>query len=301
MMNDFEKTYLNILLENGKFESFEKNVYVFNNVTKIIRNKNIIFESKKDPGFKNLCSKILNSKFNEKISFEKIQEYFKNSLKTADNRPIIIFPIDFENPNHISWILNKFSLTYGIKEKSLEKIRKKEALKFKTDMINASGAITQAEDAYLLFLNTNENYKANIETVEHELEHYIQYIERESLINGITEKFSSKNFKMSLNEIQYYLSDTEFIPNIKINLVRDFKKVYAIEYFNKISKLEFLKLYFNEIENDSLNILNSDFGCNYRNITGHHKVFSLLPICKLIQRNDLFIVGCKILKEQFLK
>ena len=301
-MNNFEKKYFKIINEFGKFEPFENEVYNFINSTKIIKNnKKIILEDKKEPGLKNFYSKILNAKFNQEFTFEEIQKYFKNSLNTFDKRSIIIFPLDFENPSHISWILNEYSLTYGIKEKSLKEIRKKETLKFKTDMYNTEGAITQSEKAYLLFLNTNINNKANIETVSHEIEHYLQYINNESLVNGITLKFSAKNFKMSINDIEYYLSNEEFLPNIKINLINDFKKVYSLQYHDKMSKKEFLNLYFSEIENDAFNILSSDIGCIYRNITGHHKIFCILPICKLIKNDNLFKIGCESLKNEFLK
>lgn len=293
-MNEIEKTYFKVLNPNYGINTPNEK-YSFKDFLKISFN-NIIYEEKKHPGIKNLCSKILNSKFNEKISFDELSFYFKDELNTIDKRPLVILKMNFSKPEHLNFILNEYGLTFGNDNiKSVKEKYHKDIESFKKELNDADGALTKSKNAYLLFLNEES---ANEITVKHELEHYLQYVKNESLSHGVSVEFGAKSFKMSLNDINYYLSNEEFIPNIKINFVNDLKKLYILKYKN-LSKEDFLNEYLRECENDPLNILDSNIGCNFRNVINKHKLFCVLPLCKVMMMDDLYNLGKETLKKYF--
>lgn len=273
----------------------------------INENDDLFFESAKQPGIKNLISKIQNANFNDKISFDEVTFYIsKNSklskyIKTCTKRySIVIFPINFSNPTQINWIKREYKLNTGINKNSLSlaDYQAKEIETFKMHLENSSGAIMFNNGIAFMFLNTQKGI--NKQTVIHELYHYFQEIFDFDKVPASFNKFKDiPELFLSKEQVEYLLSENEFLPHIN-ELAENLTKIY-FKYFKIMSKKEFLDKFINLISNDSDKILTSNLAKIYKHdIKNDLSAFVILPACKLLQEKYLFSIGLKALKNEFL-
>lgn len=273
----------------------------------VIETDDLLFESVKQPGIKNLISKIQNANFNDKISFDEIVFYIsKNSklskyIKTCTKRySIVIFPINFSNPTQINWIKREYKLNTGINRDylSLADYQSKEIEAFKMHLENSSGAIIFNSGIAFMFLNTQKGI--NKQTVIHELYHYFQEIFDFDKISIHSDKFKDiPELLLSKEQIEYLLSENEFLPHIN-ELAENLTKIY-FKHFKTMSKNEFLNRFINLINNRSDKILTTNLAKIYKyEIKNDLSAFLILPACKLLQEKYLFSIGLKALKNEFL-
>lgn len=273
----------------------------------INENDDLLFESAKQPGIKNLISKIQNANFNDKISFDEVTFYInKNSklskyIKTCTKRySIVIFPINFSNPTQINWIKHEYKLNTGIDKGSLslKEYQEKEIEAFKMHLENSSGAIMFNNGIAFMFLNTQKGISK--QTVIHELYHYFQEIFDFDKVSVHSNKFKNiPELLLSKEQVEYLLSENEFLPHIN-ELAENLTKIY-FKYFKTMSKKEFLDKFINLIINDSDKILTSNLAKIYKHdIKNDLSAFLILPVCKLLKEKYLFNIGLKALEKEFL-
>ena len=273
----------------------------------INENDDLLFESAKQLGIKNLISKIQNANFNDKISFDEVTFYIsKNSklsnyIKTCTKRySIVIFPINFSNPTQINWIKREYKLNTGIDKGSLslKEYQEKEIEAFKMHLNNSSGAIMFNNGIAFMFLNTQKGI--NKQTVIHELYHYFQEIFDFDKVPVSFNKFKDiPELLLSKEQIEYLLSENEFLPHIN-ELAENLTKIY-FKHFKTMSKNEFLNRFINLISNCSDKILTTNLAKIYKyEIKNDLSAFVILSACKLLQEEYLFNIGLKALKNEFL-
>mgnify|MGYP006956011023 FL=1 len=273
----------------------------------ITETDDLFLEATKQFGIKNLISKIQNVNFNDKISFDEIILYLKNSKlskcidKCAKRYSIIIFPINFSNPTQINWIKKQYNLNTGIERDnlSLKEYQEKEIETFKMHLENSLGAIIFINGFALMFLNTQHGISK--QTVIHELYHYLQEIFNfDKVLSSYNKFIAIPELLLSKEQVKYLLSENEFLPHIN-ELAEVLTKIYFKYFKDNMSKNEFLDKFIKLVSENFHNILKTNLAKIYRKENKNDvNSFVILPACKFLNEDYLFKIGLKSLEKEFI-
>lgn len=266
------------------FDDFYDDIYLIknNNFNNILSDSNILIETIKEVNFHQpVLDLFLNAKFGEQIMphhiLKKLNEnwiYYQSYKEKAliDNIPIYVFKFDFNNDDEI------FSMFIYLDNHFRKEDKDIIVKDFKDNCLTVNGFVKNLEKAILFCLNE----PCSKQTIAHELCHYFQeiihVIENKDKINvslGIPE------LQLTKTNLQYLLNEKEFYPHIYIDMIKDFKKFYHVS-FKDITKNQFLKLLFKNIEKYQEQIMYSDIGFEYLKVMKDSTSIQMLAALKYL-------------------
>ena len=276
MIKDFNEIHLHMFFEQtGEIDFDIEKFKDFIKTSVKIKNNNVISEDKSL--LIDVPNKLLNYCYdnqNKIIPFDKIKEFCKQSkhyrnIKNVNGKNLYFTIFDFSNKRHIKKFIFK---AFKIDPENIDAFN--EAFKyFEEYCSNLDGFYNIYDDTAICVIN--ENSSNLIETIYHELSHYIQQtctiritknfkFDENKLENN--ERFKKlKSLGITFNDLNYYFSDKEFdvhVDELIIGLWKTYIKYYKDEYDQYVNCFYFLSMIINEIMNNN-DFIHSKFAMNY--------------------------------------
>lgn len=237
----FQQIYLSMYCQNRQKVKYNKDFYS----TIIQFKQNGIIEQNIFDIPDSMILEILNDiKFQNQISnifkhhINKSRHYYNISLQKLQNIKIYLYYFDFSKKTYIDLFHKSL---FDVQPNIIDNLYYQFINKNTPDI---TGFIQHDEnfdkDIYIIVLNQKHINLFN--TLYHQLSHLLQLISKIKIVDNkyipsASQQFL-KQFNISMKQIQYYFSNTEFLPHIQ-DLIFGLKKVYQ-SYHTQISKYDFI-------------------------------------------------------------
>lgn len=280
-MENFVDSYLRMFYEDiigetnfnnqyiGKIEldNFFKNIIIVNDDL-IREDKNVIFENKNVEYGDDVLNFIFNASFGQQIKksdiLVKLDENWKffekyKKSKSAERKPILFYKFDFSTDDCLKMFRH-------LDNDYVNSIGEKNIVNSFHENIKTStnGFVKDLGNCIVLGLNKN----ASLKTIKHELTHYFQIILNVNVFKTIISKDKIKyvdipELGLTKDDVKSLFdsvfSKSEFPSYLYVNIVNDLSFIYE-NFFNNISKPDFINSFINDLLKYKKNIFKSKIG-----------------------------------------